>query len=74
MYLAEMFSDTPEEFKSEEEDNTQLRGLKDMRKTRLTLSQLNKIRVMNDMRRYEKEKKMDQIKAQYAAPAPEPEL
>jgi hypothetical protein len=42
-----------------------------MRKSKLTLAQLNKIRVMNDLRTYEKEKDLERVKAQYGAPPAE---
>lgn len=65
MQLQEMFSTIPAEYESPEDDNTILKGLKDMRKSKLTLAQLNKIRVMNDLRTYEKEKDLKSIQAQY---------
>ena len=67
--LTEMFSDDPAEYQSPEDDNTILKGLKDMRKSKLTLAQLNKIRVMNDLRTYEKEKDLERVQAQYGASA-----
>ncbi len=73
MNLQEMFQDTPAEFESPEDDNTILKGLKDMRKSKLTLAQLNKIRVMNDLRTYEKEKDAERVQAQYGSSAEEAE-
>jgi hypothetical protein len=64
-----MFSNEPAEYQSPEDDNTILKGLKDIRKTKLTLAQLNKIRVMNDLRTYEKEKELERIQNQYGTPA-----
>jgi len=69
MYLQEIFQNTPAEFQSPEDDNTILKGLKDMRKSKLTLAQLNKIRVMNDLRTYEKEKDAERVQAQYGGSA-----
>lgn len=69
MNLHEMFSNAPAEYESPEDDNTILKGLKDMRKSKLTLAQLNKIRVMNDLRTYEKEKELERVKTQYGTPA-----
>jgi len=71
MNLQEMFYAPPAEYSSPQDDNTILKGLRDMRKTKLTLAQLNKIRVMNDMRTYEKEKDLERVKAQFAAPSEE---
>ena len=73
MNLHEMFSVEPAEFQSPEDDNTILKGLKDMRKSKITLAQLNKIRVMNDLRTYENEKDLEQVQAQYGTPAGEEE-
>ena len=36
-----------------------------LRQTRLTLKQINKLRKMNDIREYEKEAKLKNIRAQY---------
>lgn len=40
-----------------------------LRQTRLTLKQINKLRKMNDIREYEKEAKLENIRAQYGATA-----
>jgi len=42
-----------------------------LRQTRLTLKQINKLRKMNDIREYEKEAKLKNIRAQYSSPADE---
>jgi len=39
-----------------------------LRQTRLTLKQINKLRKMNDIREYEKEAKLKNIRAQYSTP------
>lgn len=54
--------------RSEEEDNTPLK-LSDLRKTRLSLEQINRLRMMNDVRSLEHEKHLEKIHKQYAAPA-----
>ena len=40
-----------------------------LRQTRLTLKQINKLRKMNDIREYEKEAKLKNIRAQYGQAA-----
>ena len=45
--------------------------LSDLRKTRLTLAHLNRLRMANDVRKFEFEKKLETIQSQYAAPAGE---
>jgi hypothetical protein len=59
----------PDGYASEKDDNTVLQ-LKDLRKTRLTLAHLNKLRVANDVRKFEHEKKLKSVASQYA-PAPD---
>ena len=39
-----------------------------VRQTRLTLKQINKLRKMNDIREYEKEAKLKNIRSQYGTP------
>lgn len=50
------------------QDNSQVK-LSDLRKTRLTLRQLNKLRKMNDVRSFEYKQKLKQIRQQYQPPA-----
>lgn len=50
-----------------EDDNTVLKK-DDTRKTKLTLAQLNKLRVMNDVRKLEHEKSLEGIQQQFKAP------
>ena len=59
----------PAGYASEKDDNTVLK-LGDLRKTRLTLAHLNKLRIANDVRKFEHEKKLKSVATQYA-PAPE---
>jgi hypothetical protein len=68
MNLIEMFDELPQGYSTETEDNTQLH-LSDLRKTKLTLVQLNRLRIMNDIRKLEFEKNLDKVKQQYKAPA-----
>lgn len=50
------------------QDNSQIQ-LSDLRKSRLTLRQLNKLRKMNDVRSYEYKQKLKHIRQQYQPPA-----
>lgn len=68
MNLLEIFEKPPGGYHSEKEDNTSSKP-REPRKTRLTLAQINKLRVMNDVRSYEKEKKIEAVKKQYLIPA-----
>lgn len=64
MLILELFDNIPDGYRSEKEDQSVMK-LSDMRKTRLTLDQINRMRVMNDIRKLEHEKKMKQIQKQY---------
>ena len=68
MLLTEVFDQSPEAFQDLSQDNSQP-TIKDLRKTRLTLKQLNKLRQMNDVRNYEFKEKLEKISRQYAPPA-----
>ena len=68
MFITEIFDEMPTGYSDETEDNS-ITKLSDIRKTRLTLSQINKLRLLNDIRKLEKEHKIKDIKTQYAIPA-----
>jgi hypothetical protein len=68
MNLLEMFNETPEAYRTEKDDNTSVK-LSDLRKTKITLKQLNRLRIMNDVRKLEHEQKLDVVQQQYKASA-----
>jgi hypothetical protein len=68
MNLLEMFNETPKAYRTEKDDNTSVK-LSDLRKTKITLKQLNRLRIMNDVRKLEHEQKLDVVQQQYKAPA-----
>ena len=63
-----MFNETPTGYRSEKDDNTTMK-LGDMRKSKLTLAHLNKLRMANDLRKFEHEDKLKKVAKQYKAPA-----
>jgi hypothetical protein len=67
MLLQEFWNKEPEAYQDLEQDNSQIK-LGDLRKTRLTLRQLNKLRKMNDVRAYEYKEKLKLVRQQYAPP------
>ena len=69
MILNEFYNKEPEAYQDLEQDNSQLE-IGDLRKTHLTLRQLNKLRKMNDVRMVEYKEKLKLVRQQYA-PAPE---
>jgi hypothetical protein len=71
MFITELYNQIPELYHSEKDDNSTMK-LKDLRKTRLTLGHLNKLRMANDIRKFEKEEEVKSLQDQYKAPAAEP--
>jgi hypothetical protein len=67
MLLNEFFQREPSAYQDLSQDNSQTQE-SDLRKTRLTLRQLNKLRKMNDVRMYEFKEKLKLVKKQYAPP------
>lgn len=68
MKLFEMFEKTAPGYQDVEDDNSQPQ-LSDLRKTKLTLRQINKLRRMHDVRNYEYKLKLKDIKTQYGQSA-----
>lgn len=73
MYLTEIFQQQPMGYQDISDDNSQIKKT-DLRKTRLTLKQINKLRKLNDVRMFEYKSKLDLIKKQYAPAAQPPGL
>lgn len=74
MIILELFDTNPAGYATEKEDSSAVK-LKDLRKTKLTLKQLNRLRIMNDVRKLEHEQKIDAVRKQYkpaAEPSPAP--
>jgi hypothetical protein len=67
MLLQEFWHKDPDNYQDLAQDNSQPQ-LGDLRKTHLTLRQLNKLRRMNDVRQVEYKDKLKLIRQQYAAP------
>lgn len=68
MLLIEFGKDLPTGYGTESEDGSSL-DITDTRKTRLTFAQINRIRMVNDVRKFEKEQELESVSKQYAAPA-----
>ena len=71
MLLNEFWKKEPQAYQDVSQDNSQPQQ-GDLRKTRLTLRQLNKLRKMNDVRMYEFKEKLKLVKKQYAPPPAPP--
>jgi len=71
MFLNEMFAEYKKGYQELSSDKSQQK-IEDLRKTRLTLAQINQIRKMNDQRTLEQKEKLERVKLMYgqtAAPA-----
>lgn len=68
MILNELYDEALPGYQDVDDDNSQI-TVNDLRKTRLTLRQINKLRTMNDVRNYEYKQKLSKVKAQYGAAA-----
>ena len=68
MILTELYQNVPAAYQDVSQDNTQPQ-LGDLRKTKLTLRQINKLRRLNDVRAYEFREKLKRVQTQYAPPA-----
>jgi hypothetical protein len=73
MLLQEFWKKDPKAYQDVAQDNSQPE-LGDLRKTKLTLKQLNKLRQMNDIRAVEYKEKLKLIKQQYSPPASPPAM
>jgi hypothetical protein len=71
MIVTELFEPAKPGYQSDSLDQTPLK-LSDLRKTRLTLSDLNRLRMANDVRRVEHENKLEKVSSQYKPPAAVP--
>lgn len=68
MNLFELYQAPPEAYQTVAQDNSQPQ-LGDLRKTKLTLRQINKLRQLNDVRNYEFSERVKKVKRQYSPPA-----
>lgn len=68
MILNELYQREPGAYQDLSQDNSQPR-LGELRKTKLTLRQINKLRRMNDVRAYEFKEKLKRVKTMYSPPA-----
>ena len=77
MILNEMFGPNNEKYQDgnydAREDQTTLK-LKDLRKTKLTLMQINRLRMMHDVRKFEQQDRVKDIQKQYKAAAAAPAM
>lgn len=64
MNLLEVFNQEMQGYHTDKDDNTVLTS-DDLRKTKLTLAQINRLRIINDVRKLEQEHDIESIQNQY---------
>jgi hypothetical protein len=70
MFITELYDlKNREGYRTEKDDNS-VQKLSDTRKSRLTLAQIKRLRVMNDLRKFEHQKEVEDISKQYRPAAP----
>jgi hypothetical protein len=71
MFITELYNlKSAEGFRTEKDDNS-AQKLSDIRKSRLTLAQIKRLRIMNDLRKFEHQKEIEDVAKQYR-PAADP--
>jgi hypothetical protein len=70
MFVMELFEPAAPGYRTEKDDNS-VTHLKDLRKTKITLAHLNKMRMANDVRKFEHEDKLKKVATQYKPPSAE---
>jgi len=68
MILLELYQREKSAYQDLSQDNSQPQ-LGDLRKTKLTLKQINKMRQLNDVRQVEFKDRIERVQRQYAPPA-----
>jgi hypothetical protein len=65
MHIIDLFEDgVPDGMRNEKDDNS-VKKMGELRKSRLTLGQIKRLRQMNDLRKFEEEKKIQGLSRQY---------
>ena len=64
MHILEIFEDVSNGYRNEKQDNS-VKKMGDLRKTRLTLAQIKRLRMMNDLKKFEEQKKVEALSKQY---------
>ena len=64
MHITDIFEDIPPGYRNEKQDNS-VTKMTELRKTRLTLAQIKRLRMMNDLKKFEEEKKIQYLSKQY---------
>jgi hypothetical protein len=71
MFITELYNlKSAEGFRTEKDDSS-VQKLSDIRKSRLTLAQIKRLRIMNDLRKFEHQKEIEDVAKQYR-PAADP--
>jgi len=64
MFIVDLFETESPGYRDEKQDNS-VKKMGELRKSRLTLAQIKRLRQMNDVKKYENQKKVQEISKQY---------
>ena len=64
MFIRDLFENDLGTYRDERKDQSGVR-MGELRKTQLTLAQIKRLRMMNDVRKFEAEKKIEKLSKQY---------
>jgi hypothetical protein len=70
MFVTEIFNLKNTQGYRTEKDDQSVQKFSDLRKTRLTLAQIKKLRLMNDLKKFEQQQKIEGLSKQYKPAAP----
>ncbi len=64
MFIVDLFEAELPGYRDEKQDNS-VKKMGELRKSRLTLAQIKRLRQVNDVKKYENQKKVQEISKQY---------
>jgi len=70
MNIIDIFENQKQDGYTTKSDDNSIPKLSDLRKTKLTLKQINRLRIMNDVRTLEHEQKLKSVQNQYKTTVP----
>ena len=65
MFITEIFDLKNNPGYHTEKDDNSVQKMLDLRKSRLTIAQIKRLRVMNDLRKFERQKEVEDVANQY---------
>jgi hypothetical protein len=64
MFITDIFENIPAPYRTEKNDNS-VKKMGELRKSRLTLAKIKRFRMVNDLKKFEEQKKVEVLSKQY---------